>query len=467
MSTTNFVGRKDATQRLQDIFSGQTKAAGKLTVQSIEGPGGIGKTSLFNHALSCTDLSDRHYLTLRIDGNDASGTSLPRLLSRLSNSASADAIKGKQAGHFFPALNKVIKAIDGLRSEAALEYLEIDDANKEGEQALMKVIDQALGAGKKINDWFPSSKNRLNFHELEKHRDTVEEAIPHLRALQKESTRIWDKIGMGGPGVLRNAIRDNALRPLANALVSDLANIVQRYRIPDRVKAVNVNRIGIERVLVIIDDFESLQAPLGEFLVGSFLPLLQTAPFESLVIILGRDQLEATHPAWDQHLRPCLQRRITVGTLPRQDMDKLVDAYGITAAAEKDRAWRDTEGYPFYVQLWVEETESGGRSAVMLKRFHDRTTRWMAPHQKVWLEQILFLDVVNKNHLARQLDDPTETDSVFAWFQSEGSVRDTMGADFRLREYLRSRLLDFLRITDPDRYAVLRNRSLQAGLMVA
>lgn len=408
MSTTNFVGRKDATQLLQDIFSGQTKVAGKLTVQSIEGPGGIGKTSLFNHALSCTDLSNRHYMTLRIDGNDASGTSLPRLLSRLSNSASADALKGKQAGHFFPNVAKVIKAIDRLRNEAASEYLAIDDANKEMEQTLMKVFDQALAAGKKINDWFPASKNRLNFHELKKHRDTVEKVLPHLRSLQKESIRIWDKIGMGGPGVLR-----------------------------------------------------------GEFLVGSFLPLLQTAPFESTVIILGRDQLEATHPAWDQHLRPCLQRRITVGTLPRQDMDKLVEAYEITAMAEKDRAWRDTEGYPFYVQLWIEEAESGGRSAVMLKRFHDRTTRWMAPHQKLWLEQILFLDVVNKNHFARQLDNPSETDIVFAWFQTEGSVRDTMEADFRLREYLRSRLLDYLRITDPDRYTALRNRSLQAGLMAA
>ncbi len=91
----------------------------------------------------------------------------------------------------------------------------------------------------------------------------------------------------------------------------------------------------------------------------------------------------------------------------------------------------------------------------------------MAPHQKLWLEQILFFDVINKNHFARQLDNSSETDIVFALFQTEGSVRDTMGTDFRLREYLRSRLLDYLRITDPDRYTALRNRSLQAGLMAA
>jgi hypothetical protein len=40
--------------------------------------------------------------------------------------------------------------------------------------------------------------------------------------------------------------------------------------------------------------------------------------------------------------------------------------------------------------------------------------------------------MVNKNHLARQMDEQAGTDSMFAWFQSEGSVRDTMGADFRL-----------------------------------
>ena len=43
-----------------------------LTVQSIEGPGGIGKTYLFDHVRTTNDLSNRNYLTLRIDGSDPS-----------------------------------------------------------------------------------------------------------------------------------------------------------------------------------------------------------------------------------------------------------------------------------------------------------------------------------------------------------------------------------------------------------
>src|ERR1017187_7726323 len=48
----HFVGRQDAVARLKDLLTGVQKATGKVTVLSIEGPGGIGKTCLFDHVLS-------------------------------------------------------------------------------------------------------------------------------------------------------------------------------------------------------------------------------------------------------------------------------------------------------------------------------------------------------------------------------------------------------------------------------
>jgi hypothetical protein len=201
-----------------------------------------------------------------------------------------------------------------------------------------------------------------------------------------------------------------------------------------------------------------LQEPLGEFLVGHLLPALGSANFQSVVMILGRDQLEATHPAWDHHLKPNVLRRIELAPLSRSEMDQLVESDGARSQDEKERAWCDTQGYPFYVQLWMEEMASGGRSAVMLKRFYDRTTRWMSDREKGWLNYTLFLDEVNMSTLRCMVGNEQEAEEAFKWFEREGSVRDTSGNSFRVREYLRSRLIDYLRVSDPDHCQRLKRK---------
>ena len=113
--------------------------------------------------------------------------------------------------------------------------------------------------------------------------------------------------------------------------------------------------------------------------------------------------------------------RQALTALSRVEMDELVEAYGVKSNDETDRAWQDTQGYPFYVQLWIEEMESGGRSAVMLKRFHDRTTRWMSDRQKGWLKQTLFLPEVNKRTLQAMLGTEQEAAEAQEWFEGEGS----------------------------------------------
>jgi hypothetical protein len=86
----------------------------------------------------------------------------------------------------------------------------------------------------------------------------------------------------------------------------------------------------------------------------------------------------------------------------------------------------------------------------MLKRFHDRTTRWMSDREKGWLQHALFLDEVNIRTLRCMIGNEQEAVEAFRWFEREGSVRDTTGSCFRVREYLRSRLMDYLRVSNPD-----------------
>ena len=113
MSENHFAGREDAIKRLHEVMTGQLAAGGNLTIQSIEGPGGIGKSFLFNHAIATTDLSNRNYITLRVDGSDQS-RNLVSALQALIKSADADALLNKPTGIFFPQVDVVVKTIETI-----------------------------------------------------------------------------------------------------------------------------------------------------------------------------------------------------------------------------------------------------------------------------------------------------------------------------------------------------------------
>lgn len=463
MSVDHFVGRQEAVRRLSALLAGRERTSTKLTVQSIEGPGGIGKTCLFSHVLDTTDLADQNYLTLRIDGNDPAAGSVVRSVARMVDSAKAEAIRGRPPGYYFSSVDRVTKAIETIRSDAVAEFKKRQPNNDGSQETLSRYLDLTIAMGKRLNEVFPATKKYVKASEIERDRKLLEATIPTLVSLREDSARFWERMGLGGSTALRNAIKENALRPIADALVSDLSAILSGYRGQDKKKPTHSKVVGIDRLLLIVDDYEMLQETLGEFLVGHLLPLLRSAEFQSSVIIVGRDQLEVTHPAWDQHFKGNVQKRITLDPLSRPEMDQLVESYGIGSVDEKDRAWRDTQGYPFYVQLWIEEAESGGRSAIMLKRFHDRTTRWMGEREKRWLQHTLFVSEVNIRTLRAMLGNDEEAEDAFRWFEHEGSVRDTVGNSFRVREYLRSRLVDYLRASDPDRCEDLERRARLGG----
>jgi hypothetical protein len=464
MAGEQFVGREDAVKRLTAVLTGEVKAGRRLTVQSIEGPGGIGKTYLLDHVLTTVDLTDRNYLTLRADGGDAAAArSLVRVISQMVDGAQADAIRNRQSsGSYFPRVAHVLKTIETIRSEAIADFQKRCPNNKEGQLALSRFLDLAFEAAKRINDLDLIAKKKVDFHKLDKVRRLIEEMVPKMESLREEAVSIWEFFGLfGGDRALRNEIKENACRPLAKALDSDLSAVLRMYRPEDAWKPTQDKVAGIDRLLLIVDDYEALQESMACFLVEHFLPMLRRAYFESVVIILGRDQLPATHAGWDQQLSPNRLKALELAPLSRLEMDRLVESHLVVSQEEKERAWRETQGYPFFVQLWAEETEGGGRSALMLKRFHDRITRWMNDKQRSWLQHALFIDEVNVRTLRKMLGDgqaAEEAEEACKWFQSEGSVRDTVSKVWRVREYVRSRLIEYLRCSDPDRCEELERR---------
>ena len=209
MSTEHFVGRSDALKRLNAVLTGGDVARGNLTIQSVEGPGGIGKTFLFDHAVGGLDHTTRNYPTLRIDGNDASARTLVRAVSRMVKSADAEAIRDKASGYYFPAVDRVIKAIETIRSEAVAEFQKHHPDNKEGRLALLRFLDLAFEAGKRINDAFPITKKHVNVHELQRARRLLEEMIPLMSSLREEAGRFFELFGAFSPaGITVSDIED-------------------------------------------------------------------------------------------------------------------------------------------------------------------------------------------------------------------------------------------------------------------
>lgn len=457
MSTRHFVGRKSVAKQLQSVLNGEKKAGGQLTIQSIEGPGGIGKTCLFDHVADGVDLNSRNYLTLRIDGNLLTSDTVEQAVICLVDSAKANMSLEHTPRYYFPTVQQVIKEIEVIRVEAAAEFKKKYE-NKKANEDFQRFLDWVFSAGEKVNESFPDTKKYLNFPKLKNLLPLIEEGLPLMESLKEESPSFLEHLGFGDSTAIRNSIKKNACAELSRAFLSDLAAILVGYQKKEMFKPTLSKLKGIERLLLILDDYEKLQDSMGVFLVKHLLTGLNSANFESVVIILGRDQLEATDPSWDQHFKKYLLPGIALKPLSQPEMNELVELSGIKESDEKERVWRDTQGYPFYVQLWADELSLGGRSAIMLQRFHKRTTHWMNEQQKNWLQHIIFLDEINIRTLQKMLDDEYEAAEVFNWFQHEGSIRDTSSATFRVREYLRSRLIDYLQISDPDRCKQLQQK---------
>lgn len=449
-----YVGRLQAVEELRATLLGE-RTAGRLTAQSIEGPGGIGKTTLFDHVARSSPMAARNYLVMRVWGSKDSAASTFAAVRHLIEHAEVGAETKARARDFFPSVTSVSTQYRAIVQDAAQQLHKLAGPDIPVE-AVMKYFDRVVALGKPLNRMAPATQRAIDFEQMEKYRSRIEASLKAVKPLADESIKWLSRLGGESRAAMRNSLRHNALEPLAEALIGDLSAVLAGYRRNDFFKPTRRKVRQLDRLLLIIDDYELLSRPLGEFLVAHLMPKLERAAFESVVVVLGRDQLANTHPGWAQHLAGVMLEPIRLNPLSRNEVNELAAAHGVTSARQRNRVWHDTEGYPIYIQLWLEEIKQGGQTAVMLKRFHERTTRWMDDRERGWLEHFLFLDEVNLRTARHMLQDEEEARRATEWFRSEGSVRDTEAASFRVREYLRSRLIAYLEVCNPDRYEQLK-----------
>ena len=455
-----YIGRERAIAQLQNVLTGQHGIAGKLVIQSVEGPGGIGKTALFDHVLSKTPLASRNYLTMRITGTPDSRVDAFQCVQELIASSRAPIAAQVSLREQFSYTDEVRNVYDELITKSKtqlskrLPEVPVD--------VLMTAVRIAISFGKGLNDLSETTKPHLNVEKLEKYIPKIESTLKDLKPLLDEVPGFLDKLGVKQRTALRNNIRKSPLAALSNAFETDLSTLLAGYRRKDWWRPTQKKIKGTDRLLIVVDDFESLSDSVGEFLVSHLVPGLKYCEFETVLVIIGRDQLALTHPAWNQHHHLAIAPAISLRPLSRTEMDDLAAAYKVTDPIQQERVWKDTQGYPLLVHLWIEEAlESngeGGPGVGLLKRFHDRTTRWMNNEQKSWLNHVIFLNRVNVRSMTAMLGSEDEARRAFQWFESEGSVRDHQHRTYQVIEYVRSRLADYLEVVDPERFEALKSK---------
>lgn len=427
-----------------------------LSVLGVSGPGGVGKSYLLAHVLDQLDPVKAGYLVLRADGsnpdtrNDFFGV-VDAQLFRRSLGAPADPAKD-----YFPRLREVVAEHRSVSEEAMTEL-----ARKGAPENVQKAARLLLRTGRVLNTAGSLPSRRVLDLAMAVDDRVVSEGLDVAWDLVRELKGLRDSTRLPGPlrdllGVTRrNRVKRDLYALTAAELRTDLSAALVGYEKNDSKKLTQQRIRGLDRLLLVLDDYEASAELLGDFLVGALVPALATAPFSTVLVVLGRDDLKATHPGWDQHCRRYVREPIRLTPFDRDGTYAMFAEAGIEPA-RWPALYEATQGFPFLISLACEEaTEAEAESVVFLRRFYDRTTRWMSERERDWFERVCYLDRVDEDTLAT-LFDPADVHAVQDWFEREPSVRDPAAAFFRVRPMVREKVLRYLEVRRPNRHHELQ-----------
>lgn len=455
--------RTSETARLVDLLHRATPDGPNLRIVGLSGPGGVGKSYLLSHVLDAADPASLGYLRLSVDGsNEQARRDFFGLIDgQLAKASLPPPAKAKH--DYFPEVRRVAGQHRALVEAAAAE-LKSSAAPDELKSAVLGL----LRAGQMLNKAVPKTRKLLDLHELAvkdadvaSTLDKVWDLAGGLRVLRDASVLpgpVRDALGLGQ----RERVKNDLYGATADALLSDLSAALGGYLRRDFFRFTQPRVAGLDRLLLIVDDFEALAPTLEEFLVGSLIPRLSDAPFATTLILLGRDDLDAMHPAWAQHNRRYIQEQIRLAPFERGAALAMLTEAGVPEA-RREELFQATQGFPFLLSLLIEELGSeGADSALFLRKFFDRTTRWMSPREREWFVRICYLDHVNLDALARVFDGE-EVEVIQDWFEKEASIRDPAAPVFRVRPLIREKVLRYLELRSPSRHREMLERATKAN----
>jgi AAA+ ATPase superfamily predicted ATPase len=430
-----------------------------LSVCGISGAGGVGKSYLLQQALEAVDLEALGIVQLSVDGSNPQMRGdffgiLEQLFRRNLNPKSPHR-------DYFPHVREVARLHRELGLDAAreLEKAKAPDAVKRRVSSLLK-------AGHMLNRAVPMTREYLdlaafNTSDEETHA-TLDEAwrfAAELKAFSESSGVMRKLLGLS----TKDRVRRELYKVTAEEAAVDLSAALGALKTGPVLKRLAQQSIeGAKRLLIVLDDYEVLSPLLGDFLVGALVPELAAAGFETLLIVLCRDDLEATHVGWSQHCKRFVKEQVRLTPFDEATALQLMAQAGIDEARGK-QLFESTQGYPFLLSLVIEESSTiDGNSALFLRKFFDRTTRWMTPREQDWFVRTCYLDRVNEDTLA-PLFPGEDVRRIQDWFEKEPSIRDPAASFFRVRPLIRDKVLRYQEVRAPSRHRELLAAAGSAG----
>lgn len=450
--------RPSEAARLRTIITGHREG---LAICGISGAGGIGKSYLVEHVLSSLEPARAGWMALRTDAAQAQARGdffalIEGQLARRSLAPPAD-----PRVDYFPETRRVAEAHRTLVARVGKE-LENQGAPEDLKRAAVAILKAAHFLNKtipKTRDFVDIAKHNLDPDAVNDQLDEAWDTIGELKTLRDSRWMpevVRDRLGLN----LASRLKRDLYGVAGDAILSDLTAALQGFPSEDSSNEAQLPIPGLDRLLLVIDDYEALAATLSDFLISSLVPRLAEARFATILIVAGRDDLEDTHPGWGQHYKRYLTDQIRLRPFDAETAAELMAAGGI-AEGRRAAIYEHTQGFPLLLSLAIEEASADGASAIFLKRFFDRTTRWMSRDQREWFTRICYLDDVNEDTL-RLVFPEEDIGPVQDWFEGEASIRDPSAPTFRVRPLIREKVLSYIEVRSPNRHRELRSR-VQAG----
>ncbi|MDQ3583213.1 MAG: hypothetical protein M3495_17120 [Pseudomonadota bacterium] len=359
---------------------------------------------------------------------------------------------------YFPHLRKVAEAHRSIMESVAGE-LDKTGSPPEIRSAAMAL----LKTGHLLNNLLPKTREYLDIASLNLEDTAVEagldaawDKVRSLNALRDSAISvIGSYIGLA----FKSRVKKDLFNVVADELMTDLGAAIGVPEGKDRFGKLTHGAIqGAKRLLLIFDDYEALGQTLAEFLIGALIPRLAGARFETLMIVLGRDDIESTHPGWAQHCRQYIKEQIRLAPFGLENAAQLLRVAGIPEARHAE-VFQATQGFPFLLSLVIEEVGADSAdSALFLRKFFDRTSRWMSPREQDWFVKICYLERIDEDTLAT-LFATDEIRRVQDWFEKESSIRDPTSDFFRVRPLIRDKVLRYQHVRAPTRHRDMLERA--------
>ena len=314
--------RPSEATRLRSIITNRRDG---VAICAISGAGGIGKSFLVEHAVSSLEPANNGWMVLRIDASQAQARGdffalIDGQLARRSLPPPAD-----PRIDYFPETRRVAAAHRDLinRVRADLEESGAPEDVKRSAVALLKAAHLLNKAIPKTREYLDVAKLNLDPDEVADGIDVAWDAIDSLKLLRDSEwlpEAVRDRLNM----TLSSRVRRDLYGVTANAIVSDLSAALSEPVAERPFGRSQRSLAGLDRLLVVIDDYEAVGPTLSDFLISSLVPRLAEARFATMLIIAGRDDLEDTHPGWGQHCKRFFTEQIRLHAFDAETAGQLM-----------------------------------------------------------------------------------------------------------------------------------------------